>query len=468
MLTRPSRQITLVSLLALGLAACGSPVSEADFEPAVQSAAPLLASTTVELIAVQDARTQHASPDQNFGSGILWTNTLGHQVFVQFDLNALPVNAVIQSAALKLYFNGHYAGPNDVQVGRVEGIWDESTLTANNQPSIVWNGPSEEVGDAAGDIGWDVTALVRAWQTGAAVNHGFGLRSEVPGGKQFASKENATQAPPRLVVTYTMPTPLEGPLPDLGDAPDSTNHHGVPNTAYFAGGVPGSFPTVWQVPAGQPAGPRHDNLTLEAFLGNFVSREIEADAGPDQDGPNNILRNAAGVIADVADNDRGDDGWRNRNFRFYDCYRHTLRTRVTRPLGATQPVMYLNVWFDGTRDGDWADTGPCLPPTGGPPQASYEWLVQDFLVNMAAIAPGSFVDIDVLTERVHNLTPGLPHWMRFTLSETPAVSGPFGGLPDGRGPHPLSAAQSFEFGETEDVLQIPPPPPTAADELLLE
>jgi hypothetical protein len=47
--------------------------------------------------------------------------------------------------------------------------------------------------------------------------------------------------------------------------------------------------------------------------------------------------------------------------------------------------------------------------------------------------------------------------MRFTLSEARAVVPPVG-LPDGRGPHPLSPAKSFELGETEDVLQIPPPP----------
>jgi hypothetical protein len=107
-----------------------------------------------------------------------------------------------------------------------------------------------------------------------------------------------------LVITYSTPPDVENARPDLGDAPDSTNHHGVNNTAYAIGGVLGQFPTVWNVPAGQPAGPRHANQTGEGFLGQFISREIEADQGPDQDGPNNILRNAAGVIGDVADRDR--------------------------------------------------------------------------------------------------------------------------------------------------------------------
>ena len=40
------------------------------------------------------------------------------------------------------------------------------------------------------------------------------------------------------------------------------------------------------------------------------------------------------------------------------------------------------------------------------------------------------------------------------------------GLPDGRGPHPLSAQKSFAFGETEDVLQLPPPPGELGDLVL--
>ncbi len=296
---------------------------------------------------------------------------------------------------------------------------------------------------------------MRSWHDGDADNYGFGLRSVTPGGKQFWSREAGNHPAPRLVITYSIPAEPPGPAPDAGDAPDSTNHHGVVNTAYP--GVPGNFPTVYQVPAGQAAGPRHDNVTLQAFLGNFISREREADAGPDSDGPNNILRNAAGVIADVADRDRGDDGWRNRNIRFYNCLKQTLKIRVSRPNGATKKQMYLNAWFDGEHDGDFNDTATCTPPNGGPARTSYEWIVQNFPVDVSSIAQGSFADLDVPTERVLNLSEGVPHWMRFTLSEAPAVVPPVG-LPDGRGPHPMSAAKSFELGETEDILQLPPPP----------
>jgi hypothetical protein len=455
MSARSIRQLSVVSALVLGAFACG-PV---DSDPVVETHGQELSVTpqtgSVELLATQDARTQAPSEDVNFDGGILWTNTQAHQSFVAFDLTSLPADARIESAELRLYFNGHYAGVNTVDVGQVDGAWDESTLNWNNQPTISWNGPSAEVGDVAADISWDVTVIARSWHSGDAENHGFGLRSLTPGGKQFWSREAVNQLPPRLVITYSLPPTPPGPVPDGPDAPDSSNHHGLMNTAYP--GVPGNFPTVYQVPAGQAAGPRHDNATLQAFLGNFISRELEADAGPDADGPNNILRNAAGMVGDVADQDRGDDGWRNRNLRFYNCLKQTLKVRVSRPLGATKKQMFLNSWFDGAHDGDFDDTAPCVPPNGGPAQQSSEWIVRNLPVDLTQIVPGSFIDLDVPTERVLNLSEGARHWMRFTLSEAPAVVPPVG-LPDGRGPHPLSAAKSFKLGETEDVLQVPPPP----------
>jgi hypothetical protein len=456
MFARSIRKFSFVNAALLGAIACG-PVDPAE-DVATETAEVVSAARqtgVATLVATQDARTQSPSGDRNFGSGILWTNTVGHQVFVAFDMTELPADARIESAELRLYFNGNYAnGESTVEVGRVDAAWDELTLTWNNQPSISWNGSSAAVGDAEGEIAWNVTDIVRSWKTGSAENHGFGLRSPEPGGKQYWSREHSTHRP-ELVVTYSVPVTPPGPAPELGDAPDSTNHHGVPNTAYP--GVPGNFPTVYQVPAGQAAGPFHENATLQALLGNFISREQEADLGPDGDGRNNILRTAAGAIVNIANQDNADDGWRDRNIRFHHCLRQTVTVRVSRPLGATVNQMLLNSWIDGDQSGTWTGSGPCFPPFGGPPQPSTEWIIQNHPIDMTAIPPGSFADIDVPTERVFNTTEGSPHWMRFTLSEAPAVAPPAGGLPDGRGPHPLSAQKSFRLGETEDYLQLPPP-----------
>lgn len=416
-------------------------------------AAPLLQTvTTVDLTAVADARTQSGSPDTNFGSGLLWAGHPNvHYIFIQFDLSVLPADATIDAAELRLNYTGVYTSPNTVEVGRVEGAWDEATLTyALPQPAITWGGAVQTVA-TPGPISWEVTPLVQQWHSGNRPNYGFGLRGLDGLLVSFRSRESAG-GEPTLVITYTTPPDEGGPRPDLGDAPDSTNSLGIVNMAYP--GVPGNFPTVWgSTPAGQPAGPRHANQTGEGILGTHLSREREADSGPDQDGLNNIL--AGGV--DNADNDRGDDGWRNRNIRFFDCRRQTLTVRVSKAPNATLNRMFLNVWFDGNRDGDWDDIAPCQPADGGPAQASYEWIVQDYIVDMTAIPAGGYLDFQVNTERVLNQTEGRPHWMRFMLSEAPAVAPP-GGLPDGRGPHPDDAPNGYLFGETEDVKQTPPPP----------
>ncbi|NJN19705.1 MAG: DNRLRE domain-containing protein, partial [Oscillochloris sp.] len=382
-----------------------------------------------ELEAVADARTQGGSPDVNFSSGALFVSTAnGHLSFLRFDLRELPADAVIDEAQLQLTVIGANDGPNNVEIGRLEALWREEEITWSNQPTIGWGGPIQAV-SGTGPVTWDVTEIVQRWANGDGPNFGFALRGDGGSGVSFASREMAD--PPILRLRVTIPTP-EGGRSDSGDAPDSSNHHGVNNTAYAAGPVPGRFPTVWDVPAGQPAGPRHENATGEGFLGQYLSREAEADQGPDQDGPNNILRNAAGVIADVADNDRGDDGWRNRNITFPDCRQQTLTVRVSKVAGASLNRMYLNVWFDGNRDGDWADLGRCEDPAGGPAQAGYEWIVQDYVIDMSAVPAGGYLDFNIDTLRVINNAEDRAHWMRFTLSEERAVQPGGGAYPDGR------------------------------------
>jgi hypothetical protein len=117
--------------------------------------------------------------------------------------------------------------------------------------------------------------------------------------------------------------------------------------------------------------------------------------------------------------------------------------------------MYLNAWFDGVHDGDWDDVGPCTPPGGGAAQPSYEWILQNQPINMNAIPAGGFSDLSFTTERVLNTSLWARHWVRFTLSEQPAVVPP-AGLPDGRGrPHPADP-NGFTYGETEDFLHFIP------------
>ncbi|MFP4438105.1 MAG: DNRLRE domain-containing protein, partial [Chloroflexaceae bacterium] len=333
--------------------------------------------TTVDLSATDDARTQLESPDANFASDALRFITLnGHFVFVKFDLLALPRNATVISAELQLEVYGVNTGPNEVEVGRAlpqTTPWQEEDLTWTTQPGVTWGGPVQAI-NSAGTVSWDVTALVQGWHSGNVVNNGFAMRGN--GGDQVTARSKENGDGPQLIITYQL-TPPEGAQPDLGDAPDSSNNVGVsPNTAYP--GVPGQFPTVWNgTPAGQPAGPRHANQSGEGILGQYLSREVEADSGADQDGANNILDGGA----NNADNDRGDDGWRKRNVSFDHCAPTTLRVRVSKAQAAALNRMYLNVWFDGNRDDDWDDRATCTPDGEQLAIPATEWIVQDYYVD---------------------------------------------------------------------------------------
>lgn len=448
--------IGAISLSARGQAASAAPTSIEPSAPMVLPSAPTVlpsaptanVTRVITLTPTDDARAQGGSPPtQTFPSGFLYFSTLnGHLVFIQFDLLTLPVNATIDAAELRLEFTSVLTGPNGVNVSRANAPWDEETLTWPTAPTITWGNLTQTV-SLNGPYSWNVTGLVNKWHTGTSPNYGFGMRGD--GGPLVAAHSKETAVPPKLIITYTVPASA-GAQPDLGDAPDSTNHVGISNTAYP--GVDGRFPTVWAgTPITQPAGPRHANLTLEGWLGDWLSREGEADGGPDEDVVNNILNGGA----DNANNDRGDEGWLNRRATFNDCEQTTLKVRVSKSPTATLNKMYLNVWFDGSHDGDWNDEAPCLPQGEELRIPSTEWIVQDYIVDMTGIAPGGFADININTETVLNTSPHAAHWLRFTLSEVRAPQS--GGRADGRGPNPNTEYSSYHFGETEDYWQKPHP-----------
>ncbi|MEM7125604.1 MAG: DNRLRE domain-containing protein [Chloroflexota bacterium] len=472
----------LIALLLMVLAAL-LPVSTV-------SAASLNQEVTVDIPALRDTGIIEGLPDyvHLHGADIFVFHRRNENsevldiAFIEFDLAAIPNEAVISEAKLELHLDfSPTAPPQTIEIGLVTDEWNPYPFSWNTQPAVTWstgNPAASPTASATGPLAWPMTSLVRSWLDGTIENHGIALRPLVlAGGVVTGQTSDAADDPttdadgfsPRLVVTYTLPTDTE-PRPDLGDAPDSSNHHSFVNRAYP--NVPGNFPTVWQVPSGEVAGPRHLNQTYEAILGQYLSREADADQGLDQDGANNILQNAAGLVGDIADLDRGDDGWRNRNIRFIDCLQQTLTVRVYRDANSTQEIMYLNTWFDGNRDGDWADRRACVPLGSSPNRPlspSYEWIVQNEVIDMATIPADGYRDIQIPTERIYNGADDQSHWMRFTLSEEPAIVPSTGGLPDGRGLHPVddSAPSGFLFGETEDVLYNPPPLGEVG-ELLLE
>jgi len=229
---------------------------------------------------------------------------------------------------------------------------------------------------------------------------------------------------------------------DLGDAPDSTNNTGVTMMAYPSQGmlpvvVPAHYPTVYNDGTGTgPYGPVHLNAQTSAFLGKKITREIEADTGADEDGVNNIRPSS-----DRPDRDQGDDGV-VLPLNMPNCWWSTFDyiVNVINP----DTDLWVNVWIDWNRDGDWDDTLDC--PEGPAP----EWAVQNqFLFNLPAgssqITTPAFLPWhpDDGTEEI---------WMRITLSGQPWRRGSNPGAKGNAGSGPQ---EKYEIGETEDYLFTP-------------
>jgi len=227
---------------------------------------------------------------------------------------------------------------------------------------------------------------------------------------------------------------------DLGDAPDSTNNSGAIMVAYPKGGPLGvwaGYPTVFNDGSSQgPYGPVHLNPLAVAHLGSTITNEAEADIGTDQDAVNNIV--PLGTLSDL---DQGDDGV-IFPFNLPHCRWATFDYFVNVINPGTN--LWVNVWFDWNRDGDWDDTLTCST------HPAPEWSVQNqFLFNLSAglhrITTSAF-----LPNHPKNTPEEI--WMRLTLSERPWTGGSNPGSKGNGGSGPKTG---YEYGETEDYYFSP-------------
>jgi plastocyanin len=273
----------------------------------------------------------------------------------------------------------------------------------------------------------------------------------------FASNERSDCPDPATNPTISAVDELRVPIrrKDLGDAPDSTNHFGVPMSAYP--NVQANFPTVFDPSTGQPSGPLHLN-PRPFHLGGRVSIEAGTDIGPDQDGLNNLI-----PPGNIANNDGFDDGLRPNLLGFADCQRASFPVDVfinplfkTNALSAGVQVAYLNIWVDSKRDGDWDDATQCAT-TGGQAAPAVEHIVIDQPINLASLNGGGNL-VSVTT----GLVPwpaelaARPAWLRATLSlakSTKTLQAGNLSYGDGRGNYDTTGQPiAFRSGETEDYL----------------
>ncbi len=183
--------------------------------------AAVAAAEVVEITASQDAYICDCKPDStnpNGGPTHLYFGRYSScldRTLVEWDLSAIPQDAVVESAEMRLYCISFFGSASGQPVFQLIGEdWDEQTVTLNTQPSI---DPEPSVGGswpvAQSWFSVDVTQFVEAWVSGAHPNHGIYCTSTGTTGNcapGFWSKDSGHEdLLPTLVVTYS-PYSLEG------------------------------------------------------------------------------------------------------------------------------------------------------------------------------------------------------------------------------------------------------------------
>ncbi|WP_437629954.1 DNRLRE domain-containing protein [Sorangium sp. So ce854] len=155
---------------------------------------------------VQDA---HIQPGVSWPYGdypYIVTNTLpeGEQPgALAFDLSFIPAGSDVESATLSLV-HAWKASASVIEVHRVLGPWQESTVHAGNFPGYDAAVAATIAAPAqAAVVTADLLPLVQAWVDGAHPNHGIALQ-DVNGRTDIRSSEQANVAlRPKLEVCYT-------------------------------------------------------------------------------------------------------------------------------------------------------------------------------------------------------------------------------------------------------------------------
>ena len=165
----------------------------------------------VILTPVADAWVETGNPLANYGSSpdlhvvyVAGSSGWAERSLLRFDLSNLPAGVIVDSATLILALqNGYGLSSVTIEVYDLTAHWSEGSVTWANQPAAGTQRASQSVGGSAGNVTWDLTALVAGWHTGTIPNHGLLLRGPESGSdwiRYFSSREGST--PPLLSITY--------------------------------------------------------------------------------------------------------------------------------------------------------------------------------------------------------------------------------------------------------------------------
>jgi len=171
----------------------------------------------VTLYAVEDTYVDSASPDTTHGSHddlyVAFDDSSSAKAvaLIKFDLSAIPGNATITSATLRLNMTlANGATPVMLSVNLCWDSWQENQVTYNSVPFYDGRGQSS-IGDQTGWVEWNATVLVMDWM-GGYPNNGVAIAGPSSGNgfvRRFTSREMGP--PAELVVVFTTSGPTPSP-----------------------------------------------------------------------------------------------------------------------------------------------------------------------------------------------------------------------------------------------------------------
>lgn len=190
---------------------------------AARLATSLLALALVSLAAAAQAPPSadtfviSSTPRANYGAWPLLDVQPGSTAYLQFNLSALPQNATVTKASLRLYVDA-FAAPGSFDVYQVNSPWHENSLNFTSAPApgaSATNGVPTAITAASLNqfVLIDVTALVEQWVTGVTPNNGLALTLTTPTGEfAFDSKESLlTSHEPELEISLEGTPGPQGP-----------------------------------------------------------------------------------------------------------------------------------------------------------------------------------------------------------------------------------------------------------------
>ena len=132
---------------------------------------------------------------------------IGRSFLKYNNLPALTSADVIVDATMALYKLQTSSTSSEIDVHKVDGTWESSTLTWNNKPSYDPTVEDYQIAGAAGWYYWDVTDIAQGWYTGENTGMMFKMEDLEEAAatdlyREFCSSDYSVDALPYLSITY--------------------------------------------------------------------------------------------------------------------------------------------------------------------------------------------------------------------------------------------------------------------------